>query len=114
MTHEFQIRDLPISFRTARTLRSRIEMLPKGPEWYCKPWTTRVSTKLPVNLYYRDAIECLQDLYRHPMLKDNINHEPLCIFSDATRTLRKYSEWLTGDVAWEMQVRLTFKNALQP
>ena len=89
-------------------------MLPKGPEWYCKPWTTRVSTKLPVNLYYCDAIECLQDLYRHPMLKDNINHEPLRIFSDATRTLRKYSEWLTGDVAWEMQVRLTFKNALQP
>ena len=91
-------------------LRGRIEMLPKGSEWLCKPWPTRVPTKLPLNLYYCDAVECLQDLYRHPLLKDSIRHEPFRIFSDAAGISRKYSEWLTGDAAWNIQVGLPFKN----
>lgn len=89
-------------------LRSRIEMLPKGPEWHGKPWPTQIPTKFPIFIYYRDAIACLEDLYRHPLLKDSIRHEPFRIFSDATRLSRKYTEWLSGDVAWKMQVHTLF------
>lgn len=88
-------------------------MLPKGPEWFCKPWSTRVPTKNSVKVYYRHAIDCLQELYRHPLLKESIRHEPFRVFSDAERISRIYSEWLSGDVAWEMQVRILIRNTVR-
>lgn len=79
-------------------------MLPSGPQWHCKPWTTAVPTKLPVKLFYRDAVDCLKSLYGHPLLKDYVKHTPFRVFSDAQKLVRVYSEWLTGDVAWDIQV----------
>jgi hypothetical protein len=81
-------------------------MLPKGPAWGCKPLKTTIPTKLPVNLFYRDPIDCLQSLLHNPLVKDHIHFTPLRVFELSKKLMRKYSEWRTANVAWEMQVRV--------
>jgi hypothetical protein len=93
-----------LSFKTVKDLRSRIEILPKGPEWKAIPWKTQYLIKSPLTLYYRDPLECLQHLLRNPLIQDHINFTPFRLWADADKLVRIYSEWLSGDVAWNMQV----------
>ncbi|KAF9455364.1 hypothetical protein BDZ94DRAFT_1316309 [Collybia nuda] len=100
------IKQLGLSFHTSKELRGRAEMLPKGPEWLCKPWKTNVPTKTSTQLFYRDPLECIQSLLHHPLLKDHMHFTPLRVFETAAKTMRVYNEWMTGDVAWQMQEKL--------
>jgi hypothetical protein len=85
-------------------------MLPKGPEWRWKRWTSPYPTKKKLDLFYRDPLACIQSILLNPLMKDHLQFSPLRIFDSAARAMRIYSEWLTGDVAWSMQVspRLPF------
>ena len=67
-----QIRDLPISFRTARQLHSLVELLPTGPRWRYRIMQTAMPTKSPVRLFYRDTVECLEALFQHPLFTINL------------------------------------------
>ncbi len=66
---------------------------------------TAVPTKNPVVLYYRDPLECLQSLMRNPLFKDHISFCPFRLYESAAKATRTYTEWLSGDAAWFMQVR---------
>ena len=79
-------------------------MLPAGPLWKCTLSRTVYPTKHPINLFYRDAIECVQSLMNNPLLKEALQFEPLRVFKTAEKLMRIYSEWQTGNVAWKMQV----------
>ena len=65
-----QIKSLKLSFWTAQDLCSWAEMLPAGPLWKCTPRKTIYPTNNPINLFYRDAIECVQSLMDNPLLKN--------------------------------------------
>jgi len=95
---------MPLSFRSAKELRGRAEMLPPGPQWQVRKMKTSHPTKRPVRLYYHDPIECLQALFRSPLLADNIQLTPYRLFKTAGKLVRVYSEWMSGNAAWEMQV----------
>ena len=101
----FQVQSLKLSFRSAKDLRSRAEMLPKGPQWKCKPWETNRPTKKPLLLFFRDPIECLQSLLHAPTLEGRIHYKPLQVFDNARGLMRVFTEWCTGDAAWDIQVR---------
>ncbi|KAJ7711120.1 hypothetical protein B0H16DRAFT_1745416 [Mycena metata] len=92
--------------QTAKDLRSRIEILPKGPEWKAMAWQTQYPTKHPLTGYYCDPLECLQYLLRNPLIKDHINFTSFCLWTNTGKLMRIYSEWLSGDVAWNMQEQL--------
>jgi hypothetical protein len=100
------VKKLGLSFRSAKDLRSRAEMLPSGPPWMCKELQTEYPTKNKIYLYYRDPVECLRSLLRSPLLKDHLDFTPRRLFEDAEKLVRVYTEWLSGDAAWTMQVRL--------
>ena len=61
------IKKLKLSFGTARKLQGLAEMLPKGPAWQCKVWTTVYLTKrnltlffmIPLNAYNTSSIALL-------------------------------------------------------
>ncbi|KAJ7042721.1 hypothetical protein C8F04DRAFT_1207803 [Mycena alexandri] len=95
-----------LSFRTAKELRNRIEMLPKGPEWKAIPWATTYPTKKLLTLYYRDPLECLQSLLSNPLIQDHVHFTPFRLWSNSEKLMRIYTEWLSGDVAWEIQEQL--------
>ena len=84
-------------------------MLPAGPKWKAKPWTTTHATKTPVTLYYRDPIECLQSLLRSPLLANQLEFVPYRLYKTADKLMRVYSEWMSGEAAWEMQVSPHFR-----
>lgn len=101
-----------LSFNTTKDLRSRIEMLPKGPQWKAVPWPSPGGTpvKEPLTLFYRDALECLESLLQNPLVQDHIGYTPFKLFTTAEKTMRAYTEWLSGNTAWEMQVRGLFRS----
>ena len=100
----FKVKKLGLSFRSAKDLRSRAEMLPSGPQWMCKELQTEYPTKNKLYLYYRDPIECLKSLLRSPLLKDHLDFTPRRLFENPDKLVRVYTEWLSGDAAWSMQV----------
>ena len=99
-----QIKSLVLSFRTARVLRKLIELLPSGPQWKCRTIKPELPVKHDLQLFYRDAIECLQHLIHSPSINGQMEFVPKKIYSAADRMERIYTEWLTGDRAWELQV----------
>jgi hypothetical protein len=93
---------LPLSFKSAKELRARVELLPKGPQWKCETITYEgYPTKTPIILYYRDHLECLEFLLKNPLLKKHLDLIPKRKFQNGRHV---WSEWITGDGAWEMQV----------
>jgi hypothetical protein len=43
-------------------------------------------------------------LMRNPLLADHLEFTPFHEFKTAEKTMRIYTEWLSGDAAWSMQV----------
>ncbi|KAF9455249.1 hypothetical protein BDZ94DRAFT_1180388, partial [Collybia nuda] len=97
------MKSLNLSFGTAKRLRGLSEMLPKAPEWKCKPWTTVYPTKKPIYLYYRDPLDCIQSILYNPLVKNFIQFTPFRLYESATKAMRIYTGWLSGDNAWSMQ-----------
>jgi len=55
-------------------------------------------------LFYRDALSCVEYLLGNPLFSDCINFCPVRLYQDAEQSIRVYTEWVTGNAAWEMQV----------
>ena len=68
---------------------------------------TTFPTKSPVILYWRDPLECIATIFNNPLLRGLINFLPYKEYSLPTMR-RRYSEWMTGDDAWNMQVSPSF------
>jgi hypothetical protein len=100
----YQVRHLSLSFNTAKELRARVELLPSGPPWQAKPMQDIHPTKSPVTLYYRNPLECVQSLLQNPCLVNELEFAPYRVYQSAEKAVRVYSEWMSGDHAWEMQV----------
>ncbi|KAG2055947.1 hypothetical protein BDR06DRAFT_858599, partial [Suillus hirtellus] len=100
------IHELKLSFNNAKELQSRAEMLPKGPSWKCQVITSSHSMKHPIRLFWRDPVECLESLFSNPLFHDKLDFVPHRVYTTAAQVLRVYSEWLTGDFAWDIQNQL--------
>ena len=101
-----KVQDAGISFPTAKALRGRVELLPKVPDWKVK----RISisgypTHKPMFLFYRNSLDCVEYLLGNPLFANCMDFCPVRSYQDAEHTIRVYTEWLTGNAAWEMQVR---------
>ncbi|KAI0037886.1 hypothetical protein FA95DRAFT_1506366, partial [Auriscalpium vulgare] len=95
---------LAVSFRTAKQLRGKVELLPSGPRWKSKEVALPgFPTKSPMKLFYRDSLECLEGLFRNPLFDGHMDYRPKQVYTAAERAVRVFSEWMTGDVAWKMQ-----------
>ena len=66
-------------------------------------------TKVPIKLFYRDAIECIEALFNNPLFADSMQYSPFRVFKTAERLVRIYGEWMSGDVAWKLQVSTVTK-----
>ncbi|KAJ7681615.1 hypothetical protein B0H17DRAFT_1138365 [Mycena rosella] len=66
-------------------------------------WRTEFPTKRPLTLFYRNPVELLETLLQNPLVQDHIHYTPFRLYTTAAKTMRAYSEWLSGDLAWELQ-----------
>jgi hypothetical protein len=128
--HVLQIQDIGLSFKTAKDLGNRAEILPtfkphpheshpgqdlqwvsnpqQGLRWISKKINPESPTKNNIILYYRDPLLCLQYLMHSPLVQDHISFSPFKLYENATKTMRIYTEWLSGDQAWNIQVNFPF------
>ncbi|KAF8808232.1 hypothetical protein BYT27DRAFT_7210979 [Phlegmacium glaucopus] len=67
--------------KCTKDLRNCAEILPNGPLWK----------------------NCLQSILHNPLVKDHIQFHPFQLFQSAEGVMRVYTEWLSGNTAWEMQ-----------
>ncbi|KAJ3834116.1 hypothetical protein F5878DRAFT_545408 [Lentinula raphanica] len=97
-----------LSFRTSHELKARMDLLPPVARWKSKKLIVDPSypTKKPVHLFYRDAIEVLQDILKSPLVQDYLSFTPLQIFETAAKLTKVYDSWLSGERAWRLQSEL--------
>ncbi|KAG1796320.1 uncharacterized protein HD556DRAFT_1431393 [Suillus plorans] len=100
------IQGLPLSFSLAKELQGRAEMLPSGPHWMSQVIETKHLTKSPVILYWHDPLDCISNLLNHPSFHDQLDFTPCKVYTTAQQLCCVYSEWMTGDDAWTMQVHI--------
>ncbi|KIK16208.1 hypothetical protein PISMIDRAFT_82959, partial [Pisolithus microcarpus 441] len=96
---------LPLSFSTAKELRSRAEILPSGPRWNARVVPTTHPTKSPVTLYYHDSLDCVESLFNHPLFVQTMDYLPFRLFTTAERIVRVFTEWMSSDGAWDLQLK---------
>ncbi|KAF8417310.1 hypothetical protein L210DRAFT_3428288, partial [Boletus edulis BED1] len=95
-----------LSFRTAKKLHSRAELLPSGPRWHFQLVPTTHEMKQPIHLYFRDALDCVESLFNHPYFADKMDFTPFRLFTTAEHIVRMYTEWMSSDGAWDLQTKI--------
>lgn len=125
-----KVQDIGLSFKTAKDLCNRAEILPtfkphplephpgqdlcwisnpgRGLRWLSKKINPESPTKHDIVLFYRDPLLCLQYLMLSPLVQDHISFTPFKLYENSAKTMRIYTEWLSGDQAWNIQVNLPF------
>ncbi|KAG0692317.1 hypothetical protein DFH29DRAFT_1008887 [Suillus ampliporus] len=63
-------------------------------------------TKSPVILYWRDPLECITSILNHPSFHNQLDFTPHKVYTTAQRLRQIYTEWISGDDAWNMQSAL--------
>jgi hypothetical protein len=49
-------------------------------------------------------VACLESILHNPLIADHIDMVPFQLFKTAEKTMRIYTEWLSGNQAWDIQV----------
>nr|VWO99055.1 Uncharacterized protein [Ganoderma boninense] len=99
------------SFKNKVAMFRKVDALPVGPRWYCDIVNVTGDCVGPkgellteeLDLWRRDAVDCIRDLIGNPAFKDVIVYEPTRVKRDGQRY---YSEMGTGDWWWNVQKRL--------
>lgn len=91
---------------TAKTLRARLDELPKAPEWKAQDILfDGYQTEKPITLFYRNPLEIIQALLQNPIYEGQWDFTPRRTYDGPDCKNRIYSEWMTSDSAWSAQVR---------
>ncbi|KAI5982229.1 hypothetical protein EDD15DRAFT_2181328 [Pisolithus albus] len=81
-------KDFPVSFNTAKDLRTRIESLPEVPHWrFQEIKVGSYQTKDPLILYWRDGLEIVEHLFSNPVFAHCMDMRPY----------REFEETANGD-----------------
>jgi hypothetical protein len=89
-----------------------VDSLPSAPKWKYEiievegnviGWDGKPNTE-SVELWFRDPIECVQDLIGNPAFRDHISYVPQKVFTSESGFTRIYDEAWTGDWWWTTQV----------
>jgi hypothetical protein len=96
---------MALTFTSAHALQLLIESLPDPPRWYCQEMIT-AGYKSPhtVYFYWCNALEAIEYIFGNLIFVLHMQFDPQRLWSDQLKTECIYSEYMTGDFAWESQV----------
>ena len=81
-----------------------MDAIPKGPSWCCtKIHIEGYPTRDPIKLYWRDALEVVQELFGNPIFAQHMEYDPYIILDGPEW---EYGEWMSGEEAHRIQVSL--------
>ena len=61
-------------------------------------------TQKPIHFFYRDGLECFKFLFSNPIYANDMDYCPRKLWTTEERTARVYTEIMTGDLVWDIQV----------
>ncbi|KAG0694423.1 hypothetical protein DFH29DRAFT_815379 [Suillus ampliporus] len=83
----------PPTFKSAQTLHTYMDTLPKGPKWRCTTIHTKgYITTHPVHLIWRDALEVTQHIFGNPAFANDMEFDPYNIYVNGEQ---EYGEWMS-------------------
>ncbi|KAH8985112.1 hypothetical protein EDB86DRAFT_3066078 [Lactarius hatsudake] len=94
------------TFTSAHALRSLIESLPDPPRWYCEEMIIEGYESEKITFYWRDALDVIEYIFGNPIFAPYMQYDPQRVWTDISKVERVYSEYMTGDFAWQSQDRL--------
>ena len=103
-THCLQSHKQRIFIPHGTGVHSCIESLPSGPRWTYRVLSSNHEIKDPVYLYYHNALDHVKLLFNHPLFADNMDFSPYRLFTFSEHDVRVYTEWMSSDSNWELQV----------
>jgi hypothetical protein len=53
-------------------------------------------------------MDCIKSLFSSPLFADYVQYSPFQEFKTAEKLVQVYEEWMSGNVAWEMQVKYIY------
>ena len=111
--HQTKTRTQP-SYMSNYTLLKKIGTLPTRLEWKCD--AIKVTGNVigadgrpefeNVKLWWRNPVDCVQDLIGNPAFRENLSYVPQKVFTTESGTTRIYDEAWTGDWWWTTQVSI--------
>ncbi|KAJ7155095.1 hypothetical protein C8R46DRAFT_1296282 [Mycena filopes] len=107
------------SFGDKRDFFEKVDSLPGGVKWHCKLMDTKGDLpdleKDPTGatmrheqneLWFRDPVECVQELMGNPAFRHAMRYAPEKLYADASETIEVVDEMWTAGWWWEIQKRL--------
>ena len=92
-------------FTSAHAHRSLIESLPDPPRWFCQEMVIDgYQSKRPIYFYWHDALKVIEYIFGNLIFASHMQFDPHRLWSDQIKSERIYSEYMTGDFAWQSQV----------
>ncbi|KIM83716.1 hypothetical protein PILCRDRAFT_88067 [Piloderma croceum F 1598] len=99
--HLAYVQQQPLSFKTAKDLRHRIEVLPEVPRWEHQVIAMPgYRTKDPMTLYWRDGLAVIGHLFANPVFANSIETTPYQLY-DREDSVRAYGEFMSAQFAWD-------------
>ncbi|KAJ7133844.1 hypothetical protein C8R46DRAFT_1326370 [Mycena filopes] len=115
------------SFGDKRDFFEKVDSLPGGVKWHCKLMDTKGDLpdldKDPTGatmrheqkeLWFRDPVECVQELMGNPTFRHAMRYAPEKLYADASETIEVVDEMWTASWWWEIQKRLPPGATLAP
>ncbi|KAJ7147090.1 hypothetical protein C8R43DRAFT_1196388 [Mycena crocata] len=97
----------------------KIDSLPGGVKWHCKNLDTKgdlpdlekdpsgtTMRREQNELWWRDPVECVEELMGNPLFRDAMRYAPEKLFADQTESNEVVNEMWTASWWWELQKRL--------
>lgn len=107
-----QIKDSDLDYTNKDQLYQRIDELPGGAAWKCRE-IHQQGDLLDANgqpmsetfeIWYRDPIECIQELIGNPAFAEHLAYAPHRVYRDEYGQERHIDDMWTADWWWEIQV----------
>ncbi|KAI5986599.1 hypothetical protein EDD15DRAFT_2373033 [Pisolithus albus] len=100
--HLQRTKDFPVSFNTAKDLRTRIESLPEVPRWrFQEIKVGSYQTKDPLILYWQDGLEIVEHPFSNPVFAHCMDMRPYREFEETANGVEHvYGEFMSADRAW--------------
>ncbi|KAI9511044.1 hypothetical protein F5148DRAFT_975813 [Russula earlei] len=100
----------------------KIDTLPAGSLWHTETFSftgdlldeNGEPTQDHFELWYRNSLQCVEELISNPMFEKYISYVPECIYEDSTGNTRVYDEMWTADWWWEMQDKIPSGGVMCP
>ncbi|KAI6043359.1 hypothetical protein EDC04DRAFT_2562888, partial [Pisolithus marmoratus] len=99
--HFLFIKELSISFQSAKELCLCAEMLPSSPHWKSHSLPSGPD-QMQTHIYYHDPVECLRSLFGHPLFASHMSFIPWRVWSSSAWTVHIYEDWMSGTHAWNL------------